>query len=379
MAAPAILPTSTKFVTAKGTSGTHVASPSKTPSIAAIRRLSRSPLKKSVTPVNQPLAPSFLGSKPTTPNASVLDESKDGAVKRRRSRLQRTGTGRTSKARGGRASNLRDRSKRGSKDLNMTTSVLTDISRPGLMGNESPVAAPVAHASPTKPVMSPNRAEAKSKAARVDAIVAGVRARQSNLIGHLTNIEVPMLTTTTVTPKKQAVAMLQDYVNQKKQTSKSPMGGNAPQRSPNQRLATGKRSSATKQQRMKTPENPSPEKNQAMPQPPDDGMGKEREQIVQTIDKLQAVLRNIENVDRGPADRSLQESEVQPSQIKAMLANLQRQLDTIDVRRTVNEAAARVFNTANASANTKTDKQNGRATCKFINRRKTGDKTFLRV
>ena len=82
---------------------------------------SRSPMKKSVTPVHQPM-PSFLASKPTTPDASMLNDSAitDGVNKRRRSRLQRTGN-RSSKARGGRASNLRGRPGTGtcniSKDL----------------------------------------------------------------------------------------------------------------------------------------------------------------------------------------------------------------------------------------------------------------------
>ena len=104
-------------------------------------------------------------------------------------------------------------------------------------------------------------------------------------------------------------------------------------------------------------------------------MTDEREQIATTIEKLHAVLRNIENVDGSPS-RAMREQEVQPSRIRAMLANLQRQLDAIDVQRTVNEAAARVMNTTNAS--TKSDKQCGRS-AGSKNMRRKNENSFLRV
>ena len=99
--APAILPTSTK-------QASNVSSPFKTPLIAEMRRKVYSPVKKSVTPVAQrpssQAMQSYL-SKPSTPAAtSHLDESFTGKSvegKRRRSRLQRTGS-RASTAKSGR-------------------------------------------------------------------------------------------------------------------------------------------------------------------------------------------------------------------------------------------------------------------------------------
>ena len=55
--------------------------------------------------------------------------------------------------------------------------VLGEISG-STLGNESPVEAPVAHASPTKPSMlSPYRGESPNKAARVDAIVENIASK----------------------------------------------------------------------------------------------------------------------------------------------------------------------------------------------------------
>lgn len=127
-----------------------------------------------------------------TPSASVLvpEAMEKSAVsgKRRRSRLQRTGDKAGSKARGGRASTALIE-KGYTKDLVSPAFMPGNAYKAGVLGEisgstphsqnlESPVEAPVAHASPTKPSMqSPHRGGSPSKAARIDAIVDSIASK----------------------------------------------------------------------------------------------------------------------------------------------------------------------------------------------------------